>query len=293
MTYYTWPLPEGTRVTQGFGSLPSNGVNPEGGHTGTDFAVPVGTPVRAIGAGVVKFAGWASDLPADYRWDGSGPNPYWLAPAFGGIVVVIDHGDVVSLYAHLSRTDLNVDDRVAQGQVIALSGNTGGATTGPHLHFETMPNGWNFRNGTFGRVNPALYCKGYWTGGSVTPQSSTTKKEAGLSSAEVNEIKQYIHALLIGGYTSGGKAHPGIGMVVEENQRRIDATPAKVWATTVLRGGRRVSALQELADAKTEVQALRSALAAMSTNPALTADQITAAVRAGLDVVEVRVAERS
>lgn len=160
---YTWPLPEGTPISQHFGDYPNNGVNPAGGHTGTDFAVPVGTPIRAMADGVVKFADWASTLPADYRPDGSGPNPYWLAPNFGGIVLVIDHGPVVSVHAHLSDTQLNIGDAVKQGQIVALSGDTGGATTGPHLHFETLPDGWNFQNGTYGRVDPANYCTAYWT----------------------------------------------------------------------------------------------------------------------------------
>lgn len=167
---YIWPLPEGTPISQHFGDNPNNGVNPSGGHTGTDFAVPVGTPVRAIGHGVVKFADWASVLPADYRQDGSGSNPYWLAPGFGGIVTVIDHGACVSVYAHLSEAPLNAGDTVEQGQVIALSGDTGGATTGPHLHFETLPDGWNFENGTYGRVDPATFCTGYWS--DIQPASS-------------------------------------------------------------------------------------------------------------------------
>lgn len=62
----------------------------------------------------------------------------------------------------------------------------------------------------------------------------------------------------------------------------ISAVPGKVWNETVLRGGKKVSVKQELADAKTEAQAFRAALVAMSKNPAMSADQITAAVKAGL-----------
>ena len=62
----------------------------------------------------------------------------------------------------------------------------------------------------------------------------------------------------------------------------ISAVPEKTWNETVLRGGKRISVKQELADAKTEAQALRAALVAMSKNPGLTADQITSAVKAGI-----------
>lgn len=158
---YTWPVDMGVYgINQEFGSNPNNGINPAGGHTGRDIGTPTGTPVHAIGAGVVKFADWSNTLPADYRADGSGPNPYWLAPNFGGIVVAIDHGDIISIYAHLSKTDLAVGQQVAAGEVIGLSGSTGGASSGPHLHFEILPSGWDFNNGCYGRVSPSLYCSG-------------------------------------------------------------------------------------------------------------------------------------
>lgn len=91
----------------------------------------------------------------------------------------------------------------------------------------------------------------------------TPIKEDTLSAAEVKQIKDHINAVLIGGYQWEGKSHPGIGMVVEENQRRIGAIPAKVWATPVARGGGKVSALQELADTKTIGQQLKAENAAL------------------------------
>ena len=181
---YTWPLPAGTDISQGFGTRPG-GYNPAGGHTGTDFPTPIGTPVRAVGDGTVTFADWSHTLPADYRPDGSGRNPYWLAPAFGGIVVCIDHGpgQPVSIYAHLNSTPLNKGDKVTQGQIIGESGNTG-ASTGPHLHFEMMPDGWNFNNGTYGRVNPAIFCKGYWN---PAPAAPTLKANQRITAAATNQ----------------------------------------------------------------------------------------------------------
>jgi murein DD-endopeptidase MepM/ murein hydrolase activator NlpD len=84
-------------------------------HTGQDFAVPIGTPVRAVGAGkVVRVT---------------------CGGAFG-IEVVIQHpGGYFTQYAHLAAVTVNRGERVATGQWIAQSGTTGNST-GPHLHFE-------------------------------------------------------------------------------------------------------------------------------------------------------------
>lgn len=86
-------------------------------------------------------------------------------------------------------------------------------------------------------------------GGNIKPIQEDT-----LSAKEVQEIKNHINAVMIGGYTWAGKKHHGIGMVVEENQRRIGSVAANVWATPVARGGKKIPALQELADTKTLVQ---------------------------------------
>jgi murein DD-endopeptidase MepM/ murein hydrolase activator NlpD len=86
-----------------------------GHHTGVDLAVPVGTPVHAVGAGTVVKAQWGGDY---------------------GRMVVVRHADGrYSLYAHLSRIDVRVGESVAAGTGLGLSGATGNVT-GPHLHFE-------------------------------------------------------------------------------------------------------------------------------------------------------------
>lgn len=55
----------------------------------------------------------------------------------GGNVLIIKHGEnVTTVYAHLKTFKVDVGDEVKQGDLIALSGNTGEYTTGPHLHFE-------------------------------------------------------------------------------------------------------------------------------------------------------------
>ncbi|MFB7517514.1 M23 family metallopeptidase [Streptomyces sp. NPDC056144] len=95
-------------------------------HSGQDFAVPVGTPVKAAGSGTVVKAG---------------PNGGGDGPAYGNAIVVKHANGTYSQYAHLSKIQVNVGQKVSAGQRIALSGNTGNSS-GPHLHFEirTTPN---------------------------------------------------------------------------------------------------------------------------------------------------------
>ncbi|MGW6705757.1 M23 family metallopeptidase [Streptomyces sp. NPDC054956] len=95
-------------------------------HSGQDFAVPVGTPVDAVSAGVVVKAG---------------PNGGGDGPAYGNAIVIKHANNTYSQYAHLSRIQVKIGQKVGKGQRIALSGNTGNSS-GPHLHFEirTTPN---------------------------------------------------------------------------------------------------------------------------------------------------------
>ncbi|MEU1078493.1 MULTISPECIES: M23 family metallopeptidase [unclassified Streptomyces] len=95
-------------------------------HSGQDFAVPVGTPVKAVHAGTVVKAG---------------PNGGGDGPAYGNAVVVRHADHTYSQYAHLSRINVRIGQTISTDQRIALSGNTGN-TSGPHLHFEirTTPN---------------------------------------------------------------------------------------------------------------------------------------------------------
>lgn len=156
----SWPVD--APVTQQFGTNP-NDIQPNG-HTGVDFGVGIGTTVFSADSGTVMYAGWASDL--------SGSNPWWIAPAFAGIVVVINHNDgYLTLYAHLNETNLNAGDFVEKGVEIGKSGSTG-LSTGPHLHFEVL--GWPLQpyNGFYGRLNPNLYCGGLSYQSSVTIASN-------------------------------------------------------------------------------------------------------------------------
>ncbi|MGW0150202.1 peptidoglycan DD-metalloendopeptidase family protein [Streptomyces sp. NPDC003333] len=84
-------------------------------HTGQDFAVPIGTPVRSVADGrVVKVS---------------------CGGAFGMEVVVLHTDGYYTQYAHLASVAVDQGERVDAGQWIGQSGTTGNST-GPHLHFE-------------------------------------------------------------------------------------------------------------------------------------------------------------
>ncbi|MFF5448827.1 M23 family metallopeptidase [Streptomyces sp. NPDC012888] len=119
-----WKKPvSGYTLTATYGKAGSMWVRK---HSGQDFAVPVGTPVKAVGSGTVVKAG---------------PNGAGDGPAYGNAVVIKHDNDTYSQYAHLSKIQVKVGTKVAAGKQIALSGNTGNSS-GPHLHFEirTTPN---------------------------------------------------------------------------------------------------------------------------------------------------------
>ncbi len=105
---------------------PSNGFvvkkfTPDKGHLGIDFGVKSGSPVFASMGGTVIFS--------DYT-------------ATDGNLIIIEHpGGYITVYKHCSVMLRKVRDNVVQGEVIALSGNSGYNSTGPHLHFEIWKNG--------------------------------------------------------------------------------------------------------------------------------------------------------
>ena len=89
-------------------------------HTGLDFQADTGTPILAAAGGVV--------VTQEYH------------PAYGNMIEV-DHGNqLVTRYAHVSRTLVKQGDIVKRGQKIAEVGTTG-RSTGPHLHFEVLVQG--------------------------------------------------------------------------------------------------------------------------------------------------------
>ena len=95
-------------VTDGFGV--------RNGHLGVDVSAKEGTPVMSTLAGTVIFSEWTVQT---------------------GYVVMIQHDNqLVSVYKHNARILKFAGSRVKAGEAVALTGNSGELTSGPHLHFE-------------------------------------------------------------------------------------------------------------------------------------------------------------
>jgi murein DD-endopeptidase MepM/ murein hydrolase activator NlpD len=116
-------------------------------HTGVDIPGPAGTPVLAAGPGKVVWSGYGLLNFSPGNLD----DPYGLA-----IAIQHDFGykdqPLYTLYAHLSESDVVVDQVVNTGDVIGLTGETG-VVTGPHLHFEVRIG----HNDFFSTRNPELW----------------------------------------------------------------------------------------------------------------------------------------
>ena len=118
----------GGRITSTFGRRKSPTKGASTYHKGIDWGTPIGTSVYASCGGTISSAGWMRGY---------------------GYCVMIKHPDGrQTRYGHLSKIKVSVGQYVSQGQVIALSGNTG-VSTGPHLHFEILIGGT--------QVNPLDY----------------------------------------------------------------------------------------------------------------------------------------
>lgn len=124
---------EVAQVTSKFGLRvsPISGA-PDDNHLGQDYGSPCGTPVYAADSGTVTFSGWH-----EYG---------------GGNRVDVDHGNgLKTSYNHMESNAVKVGDVVDVGAVVGAVGTTG-ASTGCHLHFETIdaerkwvdPAGWQY-----------------------------------------------------------------------------------------------------------------------------------------------------
>jgi murein DD-endopeptidase MepM/ murein hydrolase activator NlpD len=102
-------------------------------HYGIDIAADIGTPIYASAPGVVLTAGW----------DDGG---------YGNLVEIKHPNGAITVYAHNDEIYVREGQQVAQGETIAAMGSTG-RSTGPHLHFEIVPNGQ-------GAVDPMAYLPG-------------------------------------------------------------------------------------------------------------------------------------
>ena len=92
-------------------------------HLAIDISVDTGTPVKAVSNGRVILSEWTTQT---------------------GYVLIIDHGnDLISVYKHNSKLLKSQGEIVKQGEIIALSGNSGVLTSGPHLHFELWSEGFS------------------------------------------------------------------------------------------------------------------------------------------------------
>lgn len=111
----------GLALEQIFLVAPINGdvmkpYDPTQSHLGVDIQAAKNTAVKATAAGVVFMSEFTS--------------------ANGNVVGIQHDNDLISFYKHNSELLKKVGDRVNSGEAIAISGNTGSLSTGPHLHFE-------------------------------------------------------------------------------------------------------------------------------------------------------------
>jgi len=99
----------------------TNGFNIENGHLATDIVAQPNEPVLATLEGTVTLATWSLSE---------------------GYIIMIQHNyNLVSIYKHNESLLKKQGDHVSAGEPIAIIGNTGELTTGPHLHFELWYNG--------------------------------------------------------------------------------------------------------------------------------------------------------
>lgn len=111
----SWPVPASTRVTSPFGWRNHPILGRQQLHTGVDLSVPEGSDVHATADGTITRVS---------------------EDALNGRLVIIDHGrGVTTAYCHNSMFKVTLGQHVKEGDVVALSGNTG-RSTGPHVHYQ-------------------------------------------------------------------------------------------------------------------------------------------------------------
>ncbi|MFY0687708.1 MAG: M23 family metallopeptidase [Cyclobacteriaceae bacterium] len=99
----------------------SDGFDQRAEHFGVDVVSKENEPIKCVADGVVIFSSWTLDA---------------------GYVVAVQHkGNLISVYKHNSEILKNVGSFVSTGEIIAVIGNTGELTSGPHLHFELWHRG--------------------------------------------------------------------------------------------------------------------------------------------------------
>jgi murein DD-endopeptidase MepM/ murein hydrolase activator NlpD len=115
----SWPL-DTVRISQLFGKTSASArLYVSGTHNGVDFGAKVGTPLKAMSAGVIAGAG-----DTDLTCKGA---------SFGRWVLIKFNNGLAATYGHMSVISVTEGQKVSAGEIIGYSGNTG-YSTGPHLH---------------------------------------------------------------------------------------------------------------------------------------------------------------
>jgi len=116
---FSWPLDK-VVITQLFGKTSASArLYVSGTHNGVDFGTKIGTPVKALAEGVISGAG-----DTDLTCKGA---------SFGRWILIKFDNGLAATYGHLSVISVTEGQKVAAGDIIGYSGNTG-YSTGPHLH---------------------------------------------------------------------------------------------------------------------------------------------------------------
>jgi murein DD-endopeptidase MepM/ murein hydrolase activator NlpD len=114
---FIWPV-QG-KITSSFGWRLHPITHKREFHTGIDIGIPIGSPVYASEDGYVLYSGWSR--------------------GYGNLIIIQHRNNKQTYYAHNIELLVKKDDKIKQGRIIALSGNSG-ISTGPHLHFEIRTN---------------------------------------------------------------------------------------------------------------------------------------------------------
>lgn len=99
----------------------SESFDPQGEHFGVDIVSKKDEPVKCIADGTVILAGWTQSE--------------------GNVIAVQHRENLISIYKHNATLTKEVGDFITSGEIVAIIGNTGELTSGPHLHFELWYNG--------------------------------------------------------------------------------------------------------------------------------------------------------
>ncbi|KYG76386.1 peptidase M23 [Roseivirga ehrenbergii] len=99
----------------------SQPFDPKNEHFGIDVVSKKDEPVKCIADGTVIFASWTQDA--------------------GNVIAVQHKENLISVYKHNSALTKEVGNFISAGEILAIIGNTGELTNGPHLHFELWYNG--------------------------------------------------------------------------------------------------------------------------------------------------------